>query len=210
MAAVTTECILFRLPQELRDKIYDLVFATERKNATIQFATARSLAPSINFLLTSRCINQDAEKVYQTSYAAFWSENIFVLPLKLTYDTCCITATDIHHMKRIRMMTQDPKNQHEEGNPYLYGWLDLKATDEDPLNWAVSERQARRALGEDAAAGLARWMKVMSRLTLKSCTEQRNLKKRRLDEIVAALWRLAGANSQAVNDLAAPTTMRRW
>lgn len=82
MPATTAGYLLFRLPRELRDQIYDLVFATEHKNATIQFATAHSLAPSINLLLTSRCISQDAEKAYHTSYAAFWSENMFVLPLK--------------------------------------------------------------------------------------------------------------------------------
>jgi hypothetical protein len=209
MAGITTECLLFRLPQELCDKIYDLVFATDHNNATIHFAAARSLAPSPNLLLASRCIKHDAEKAFHTSYVAFWSRHIFILPLKLTYDTCGITAKDIHHMKRIRMMTQDSRSQHEKGSPYLCGWLDLEATDEDPFNWAVSGKQAGNALGEDAAAGLARWMKLMSRLTLKCCAEQQNLKKRRLDEIIAALWRLASAESQALNNIAPPTTMRR-
>ena len=209
IAVTTTGCLLLRLPKELRDNIYDLVFATEHKNATIQFATARSLAPSVNLLLTNRTINQDAEKAYQTSYIAFWSENIFVLPHQLRYDACRITAKDLHHIKRIRMITDDVQNQHKDGEPYIYGCLDLQASDEDPLNWTVLERQADDALGDTTAAGLARWMKVMSRLTLKCCTEQQSLKKQRLDEIIAALWRLAGANSQAINKLAHPAIMRR-
>ena len=209
MAVTTTECLLLRLPKELRDNIYDLVFATEHKNATIQFATARSLAPSVNLLLTNRTINQDAEKAYQTSYIAFWSENIFVLPHQLRYDACRITAKDLHHIKRIRMITNDAQSPHKTGEPYIYGCLDLQANDEDPLNWTVFERQAENALGESAAAGLARWMKVMSRITLKCCTEQQSLKKRRLDEIIAVLWRLAGANSQVLDKLATPTIMRR-
>ncbi|GAB7321944.1 hypothetical protein MBLNU13_g03010t1 [Cladosporium sp. NU13] len=209
MAVITTECLLFRLPKELRDNIYDLVFATEHMNATIQFTTARSIAPSVNLLLTNRTINQDAEKAYQTSYTAFWSENIFVLPCQLRYDACRITAKDLHHIKRIRMVTDDAQNQHRDGEPYINGCLDLHANDEDPLNWTVFERQAENALGESAAAGLARWMKVMSRTTLNCCTEQQSLKKRRLDEIIAALWRLAGANSQVLHGLATPTIMRR-
>lgn len=209
MAFITTECLFFRLPKELRDNIYDLVFATEHKNATIQFATARSLAPSVNLLLTNRTINKDAEKAYQTSYTTFWSENIFVPPFQLRYDACRITAKDLHYMKRIRMITDDAQNQHRDGEPYIYGYLDLQASDEDPLNWTVLERQAENALGDTAAAGLARWMKVMSRLTLKCCTEQQSLKKQRLDEIIAALWRLAGANSRVLHDLPTPTIMRR-
>ena len=112
-------------------------------------------------------------------------------------------------MKSIRMITDDAQNQHMDGEPYIRGCLDLQETDEDPLNWTVFERQAETALGETAAAGLARWMKVMSRITLKCCTEQQSLKKRRLDEIIAALWRLAGAKSQVINELAPPTIMRR-
>lgn len=209
MAVTTTESLLFRLPKELRDNIYDLVFATEHMNATIPFATARSLAPSVNLLLTNHTINQDAEKAYQTSYISFWSENIFVLPFQLRYDACRITAKDLHHMKRIRMITDDAQNQHKNGEPYIYGCLDLQANDDDPLNWTILERQAENALGDTAAAGLARWMKVMSRLTFKCCTQQQSLKKQRLDEIIAALWRLAGANSQVLKSLATPTKMRR-
>ena len=209
MAPITTECLLFRLPKELRDNIYELVFATEHKTATIQFATARSLAPSVNLLLTNRTINQEAEKGYRASYIAFWSENIFVLLFQLRYDACRITANDLHHMKRIRMVTGDAQTLRKDGQPYIYGCLNLQANDEDPLNWTVFERQAENALGDTAAAGLSRWMKVMSRVTLKCCTEQRSLKKRRLDEIIAALWRLAGADSQAENRLVTPTIMMR-
>lgn len=209
MATITIECLMFRLPRELRDKIYDLAFATEHKNATIEFATARSLAPSINLLLTGRCIHQEAEETYQSSYAAFWSENIFVLPFQLKYDPCRITTRDVHHMKHIRMITHDAQNPHMDGMPYLYGYLDLKATDEDPLSWTISEWQAGNALGKSAAAGLARWMRVMSRISLETCAELESLKKTRLDEIIAVLWCLAGANSRDANDIAVPTIMRR-
>ena len=51
MAAITTECLLFRLACELRDKIYDLIFATEHKNATIEFPRARPLVPSANAIM---------------------------------------------------------------------------------------------------------------------------------------------------------------
>jgi hypothetical protein len=40
--AMAAECLFFRLNHELRDKIYDLVFATEHRSVTIQFATAHS------------------------------------------------------------------------------------------------------------------------------------------------------------------------
>ena len=104
MAVITTGCLLFHLPKELRDDIYNLVFATEHQSATIQFATARSLAPSVNLLLSNRTFNQDAEKDHRTSYTAFSSENIFVLPCQLRHDACRITAKDLHHIKRIRVV----------------------------------------------------------------------------------------------------------
>jgi hypothetical protein len=128
MATITTTtCLLFRLPRELRDNIYDLVFATERENATVNFAVARSAAPSISLLLTSRRLRQEAEESYQKSYTAFWSRNIFVLPLDLNYEACRVTAKNIHHMKRIRMRTVDAERRHTVGTPRLYPGLDLEA-----------------------------------------------------------------------------------
>ena len=196
MATVSTTCTLFRLPRELRDKIYDLVFATGDENATIEFTAARSAAPSINLLLTGRRVHEEAEEAYQKSYITFWSGNIFVLPLELKYDSYRITAEDIHHMKRIWMRTVDMEGHHAKGTPYLHPGLGLKATEDDPLNWTVSERHAQ--LWPDGA-GLLRWMKVMSRMTLKSCNEQQSLKKRRLDEIICALYRLEAANAKAMD-----------
>lgn len=203
MAAITTERLMFRLPRELRDKIYDLAFATEHKNATIEFATARSLAPSINLLLTGRCIHQEAEEYYQSSNAAFWSENIFILPPNLTYDSCRITATDIHHMKHIRLSTEELSRM--VGSGFRSALIDLKTTDDDPLNWAVPEWQASEILHRNGD-GILRWLKVTSRFTSKSHNEEQK-KKHRLNEIIAALWRLAGANSQAVGNMNYPTTL---
>jgi hypothetical protein len=186
----TTTCLLFRLPRELRDNIYDLVFAIEHENATVDFAVARSAAPSINLLLTSRRLRQEAGEIYQKSYIVFWSRNIFVLPLDLSYEACRMAAKDIHHMKRIRMRTVDVEGLHTPGMPYLYPGLDLEATNDDPLNWTVTEREAERELCRDSTSFL-RWMKVMSRMTLNACNSQEELKKRRLDEIISALCRLA-------------------
>ena len=101
IATISTTCALFRLLRELRDKIYDLVFATGDGGARIEFAAARSAAPSIDLLFTGCRVHEEAEEAYQKPYITFWSENIFVLPLGLKYASCRITAKDIHHMKRI-------------------------------------------------------------------------------------------------------------
>jgi hypothetical protein len=189
MATTATTCHLFRLPRELRDNIYDLVFTTEHENATVDFAVARSAAPSI------RCLHQEAEERYQKSYTEFWSSNIFVLPLDLNYEACRITAKNIHYMKRIRMRTVDAQRRHTVGTPRLYPGLDLEATNDDPLNWTVAQANVERQLCRDST-GFMRWMKLMSRLTLKSCNREEDLKKRRLDEIITALCRLEAAKSK--------------
>ena len=196
MATTATTCHLFRLPRELRDDIYDLVLTTEHENATVDFAVARSAAPSINLLLTSRRLHQEAEERYQKSYTEFWSSNIFVLPLDLNYEACRITAKTIHYMKRIRMRTVNAQRRHTVGTPrLLYPGLDFEATNDDPLNWTVAQANVQRQLCRDSL-GFMRWMKLMSRLTLKSCNREEDLKKRRLDEIITALCRLEAAKSK--------------
>lgn len=184
--------VFFRLPRELRDTIYAFVYTPKYEMVIFEFAKAR-LAPSISLLLVNRRIHREAVAAYEASCATFWANNTFVLPPQLTYSTCGIVAKEIRHMRHVHFHTDKLCIVGREGNVVCSGWIDLTATDGEFPSWTVSEKQADDILHQ-YADGFKKWLKLMSCLARKSdkgCPM--GMKKRRLDEIISALWRLAEA-----------------
>ena len=60
-----TECGLFRLPRELRDLIYDLVFGTGIVDGRVQLPDGQSTVPQSALTVTCRRIKDEATALHQ-------------------------------------------------------------------------------------------------------------------------------------------------
>lgn len=71
-------CLLFKLPPELRNYIYELIFATPD---TIDFVDACS--PPKDLVLTCRRLHTEMTGLYKEAYRAYWSETTFEIDMFL-------------------------------------------------------------------------------------------------------------------------------
>lgn len=69
-------CRLLKLPPELRDRIYDLVFTTDT-TSKIDLLTASP--PSKSFILTCHQVNVEASAIYKAAYQTFWTTTRFIV-----------------------------------------------------------------------------------------------------------------------------------
>jgi hypothetical protein len=96
-----TQCILFRLPQELRDNIYERVFGSGVVEGYIQFRDSLGLAPQSALTLTCRQIHDEATPLHQAATTIYWAANVFRYTLSLDTNFPVLTTRRAGHMNRI-------------------------------------------------------------------------------------------------------------
>ena len=105
MATTTiTPTGFFKLPAELRNEIYELVFDS-RSDSPINLLSA--VPPPKDLLLVCREIHSEAEKLYKACYRNFWSENEFVLEknhgdLVIEAEVKALDAMGLDHIRNMR------------------------------------------------------------------------------------------------------------
>lgn len=98
---VQTHCVLFRLPRELRDTIYNHVFGTGLVEGPVQVADALHLAPQSDLTVTRRRIYDEATAVHQTAYTSYWTNNVFQYSFFLAHDRPMFTTRRLKHITRV-------------------------------------------------------------------------------------------------------------
>jgi hypothetical protein len=96
-----TQCILFRLPRELRDDLYEHVFGTGIVKGHIQLEYAHTLAPQSDLTITCRRTHEEATAIHQAAFKTYWENNTFSYSLPLAHDLPALTSKRFMHMNRI-------------------------------------------------------------------------------------------------------------
>ena len=78
-ANTQTNCRLFALPAELRNTIYDLVFAAKSNDPRFELKHAHTSAPEKRPLLACRRLYNEAKGIYKSSASTHWSAITFTL-----------------------------------------------------------------------------------------------------------------------------------
>ncbi|KAK5121143.1 hypothetical protein LTR85_005627 [Meristemomyces frigidus] len=76
-----TTCHLFKLPPEICNEIYSLVFTTAAGTEDVVYFTAEP--PSKAIILTCKQAYREANEMYQHSYRRFWRDSTFKVPAGL-------------------------------------------------------------------------------------------------------------------------------
>jgi hypothetical protein len=92
-----TQCILFRLPRELRNGIYEHVFGTGIVKCYIQLENAHNLAPQSDLTITCRRIHEEATAIHQAAFKTYWENNTFSYSLPLARDLPALTSQCFMH-----------------------------------------------------------------------------------------------------------------
>lgn len=97
----TAQCHLWRLPGELRNQIYELLYEDDIKTEIIKIANASP--PSPDLLLTCKQAHNEARCYYLQASRQYWTQNEFVVShasandggeLELAQKSCCAS---LHH-----------------------------------------------------------------------------------------------------------------
>lgn len=110
-----TSCPLFKLPPELRDRIYEDAFGEESHHGKVPISSAIRMAPQAALALTCRRIHQEAIGHHQALYKAFWRSNIFTVLGTIPLGQYQLTAKHIYHMTRILIRYRSTLRGGKEG-----------------------------------------------------------------------------------------------
>jgi hypothetical protein len=108
-----TQCILFRLPQELRDNIYEHVFGTGVVEGYIQIKDSLAIAPQSALTITCRQIHDEATPLHQAATTTYWAANVFRYTLSLDMNLPVLTTKRVELMTRI-ILHYDAHSWHSE------------------------------------------------------------------------------------------------
>lgn len=110
---------LLALPAELRNKIYDLVFAIDTAS---QVALLDAEPPSKELILTCKQICAETRLLYQAAYRAFWRETTFTIALEFSGHHMFINRAlrglrteDVENIQSLQMRTSRAFYSLEEG-----------------------------------------------------------------------------------------------
>lgn len=78
----STKCYLLEIPPEIRNNIYDLVFAPDGAGEEIELVGAKT--PDKSLVLSCRQIYREVKYVYRAACRSFWRETKFVITLEVT------------------------------------------------------------------------------------------------------------------------------
>ncbi|KAK4626505.1 hypothetical protein CLAFUW4_04989 [Fulvia fulva] len=121
---------LFKLPAELRNEIYGLVFTSEYRDAdAVNLLTATP--PPKNLLLTCKAIHSEAGKLYKTCYQSFWSETHFVLFQRSGYSIQkaqmkslgALDAIGLDHIRDLRVLWHGDTDSFHQLLDFRGGWV---------------------------------------------------------------------------------------
>lgn len=106
-----TGCGFFKLPAELRNVIYDLVFDTH-KQSELPLEHAESCAPSKLPLTACRRVYSEAKGIFDTSIRGYWSQTTFTIEIleskkRITATELSVAAIQLHirHIQHIGVTT---------------------------------------------------------------------------------------------------------
>lgn len=103
--ALQNECPLFeKLPQELRDQIYEYVFTTTN-DSSIHRNLATTERPFSNLLLTCQRMFNETSQIYEIARTQFWTENIFIID-KPTCEPSAKQIVENLHDREISLIQQ--------------------------------------------------------------------------------------------------------
>lgn len=91
---------IFRLPPELRNNIYEHVFAAIHDRA-IGLESAQATAPRLSLSLAWRRFYHETLALHRASYTAFWSENTFRLSSKRGWHDSWVTEEQVERVRQV-------------------------------------------------------------------------------------------------------------
>jgi hypothetical protein len=117
-----TQCLLFTLPQELRDIICDHVFGTGMVGGHIQLEVAHTLTPQSDLIITCRRIHEEATAIHQAAFKTYWENKTFKFILPLAHDLPALTSQCFKHMNYIVQHYRDGSVLAIRRNSERGGW----------------------------------------------------------------------------------------
>lgn len=107
--------LLDKLPAEMRNRIYEYVFATEDNGDDTIDLAAQDDPPSKNILRTCRQVHAEAAQLYKKTYQAYWTSKNFFLQareedLRACMDTLSVyRGEDLDHINSLVLLVSRPK-----------------------------------------------------------------------------------------------------
>jgi hypothetical protein len=101
------QCVLFRLPRELSDDIYEHVFRIGIAEDYIKLENAHNLAPQSDLTITCRRIHMEATAIHQAAFKTYWENDTFSYSLPLAHDLQALTRQCFKHMNCIVQFYKD-------------------------------------------------------------------------------------------------------